>query len=228
MTMQFSVTGKQVDVGEALSRHIEDSLNGPVEKYFGHGIVAHAVVSREAHRYCVDVSVHIGRNILVQAQEKANDPYLAADKAAEHIAKRLRRHKRRLKDHHANGSAQRNEKAFYQILAAEAYADGMEVMDGAADNGMMDGVTLNGHDIDLAEGPVVVAEMTTEIPTLTVGEAVMRLDLANIPALMFRSSCHGGLNVVYRRADGNIGWIDPREPAASTAGMRAEAGKTAH
>ncbi len=210
MSMQFSVTGKQVDVGEALSRHIEDSLNGLVEKYFGQGLVAHAVVSREAHRYCIDLSVHVGRGILVQAQEKANDPYIAADMAAEHIAKRMRRHKRRLKDHHANGREQREEKAFYQILAAEAYAD-----NGAMDELEMvdatDAVGLEFVEPEAAEGPVVVAEMTTDIPTLTVGEAVMRLDLANMPACMFRNSAHGGLNVVYRRADGNIGWIDPRE-----------------
>jgi len=188
MTMQFSVTGKQVSVGEALSQYIENSLNGSVGKYFGQGIVAHAVVSREAHRYCVDLSVHIGRGILVQATEKANDPYIAADMASEHIDKRLRRHKRRLKDHHANGREQR---------AAT-----------------VDGAEFDGHDHSLAEGPVVVAEMTTDIPTLTVGEAVMRLDLANAPAIMFRNAGHGGLNVVYRRADGNIGWVDPREATA--------------
>lgn len=208
MTMQFSVTGKQVSVGEALSQYIENSLNGSVGKYFGQGIVAHAVVSREAHRYCVDLSVHIGRGILVQATEKANDPYIAADMASEHIDKRLRRHKRRLKDHHANGREQRAEKAHYQILAAEASADRGAALDGAA---TVDGAEFDGHDHSLAEGPVVVAEMTTDIPTLTVGEAVMRLDLANAPAIMFRNAAHGGLNVVYRRADGNIGWVDPRE-----------------
>jgi ribosomal subunit interface protein len=203
MAMQFSVTGKQVDVGEALGRHIEDSLNGLVEKYFGHGIEGHAVISREAHRYCVDLSVHIGRGLLVQAHEKHTDPYQAADKAADNIAKRMRRHKRRLKGHHATGKELLNEKAAYQILAAEPEID--------EDGGMVDGALMG------VECPVVVAEMTTDIPTLTVGEAVMRMDLANLPTLMFRNSGHGGLNVVYRRNDGNIGWIDPRDQSIGIA-----------
>jgi ribosomal subunit interface protein len=201
MAMQFSVTGKQVDVGEALGRHIENSLNGLVTKYFGQGIEGHAVISREAHRYCVDLSVHIGRGILVQAHEKHTDPYQAADKAADNIGKRMRRHKRRLKDHHANANGREllAEKAAYQIFAAEPEIE--ETTDGEAIDGAYEG----------ADCPVVVAEMTTDIPTLTVGEAVMRMDLGNLPTLMFRNSGHGGLNVVYRRNDGNIGWIDPRD-----------------
>jgi ribosomal subunit interface protein len=207
MAMQFSVTGKQVDVGEALSRHIEQSVTAIVGKYFGMGIEAHAVLSREAYRYCVDLSVHVGRGILIQAHEKDGDPYIASDKAADNIAKRLRRYKRRLRDHHATDKEHRAEKASYQILAhdPEPQSDADDVYDGIEPDGQ----------------PVVVAEMTTSIPTLTVGEAVMRLDLANQPTLMFRSSAHGGLNVVYRRNDGNIGWIDPRDGELLAAGARA-------
>ena len=201
MAMQFSVTGKQMDVGDALSQHIEQSVGNLVGKYFGSGIEAHAVISREAHLYCCDLSVHIGRGIMMQASEKDSDPYKASDRAADRIAKRMRRYKRRLRDHH-NGSESKFHEALeaqYAILAPEPEEHDDSGVD--AHNGQ----------------PLVVAEMTTEIPTLTVGEAVMRMDLADCPALMFRSSAHGGLNVVYRRKDGHIGWIDPRQAGGGTA-----------
>jgi ribosomal subunit interface protein len=201
MAMQFSVTGKQMDVGDALSQHIELSVGNLVGKYFGKGIEAHAVLSREAHLYCCDLSVHIGRGIMMQASEKDIDPYKASDRASDLIAKRMRRYKRRLRDHH-NGAESKFHAALeaqYAILAPEPEENDDTGVD--ADNGQ----------------PLVVAEMTTEIPTLTVGEAVMRMDLADCPALMFRSSAHGGLNVVYRRKDGHIGWIDPRQAGAGKA-----------
>lgn len=208
MAMQFSVKGKQMDVGDALRRHIEESVTALVGKYFGSGIEAHAVLGREAHLYCCDLSVHVGRGILMQASEKDTDPYLASDKAAGRIAKRLRRHKRRLRDHHVNGADRKiiqAEQAQYAILSAGDHEDEHAGRaDGAdADDGL-------DHAVDPTDGqPAIVAEMTTDLSTLTVGEAVMRLDLADQPALMFRNSAHGGLNVVYRRKDGNIGWIDP-------------------
>jgi len=191
MGIQFSITGKQMDVGSALRQHIETNVTGLVDKYFGHGIEGHAVISKEAHRYCVNLSVHIGRGILIQAHEKDTDPYQAADKAADNIAKRMRRYKQRLRNHHAGEKDPPAEQVSYQILAPEPEWEEPESVEAEA-----------GH-------PVVVAEMTTEIATLTVSEAVMRLDLANVPALMFRNSAHGELNVVYRRTDGNIGWVDP-------------------
>ena len=191
MGIQFSVTGKQMDVGDALRQHIEANVSGLVHKYFGHGIEGHAVISKEAHRYCVDLSVHIGRGILIQAHEKDTDPYQAADKAADNIAKRMRRYKQRLRNHHTSDKEHQAEQVSYQILASEPDWD-------------------ESHTAEVeALHPVVVAEMTTEIATLTVSEAVMRLDLAGLPALMFRNSAHGELNVVYRRTDGNIGWVDP-------------------
>ena len=199
MAMQFSVTGKQIDVGDALSQHIEHSVNSLVGKYFGSGIEAHAVLSREAHLYCCDLSVHIGRGIMMQASEKDIDPYKASDRASERIAKRMRRYKRRLRDHH-NGTEGR----FHDALEAQYAIIAPEPEDAHDDHDESGVDAHNGQ-------PLVVAEMTTEIPTLTVGEAVMRLDLADCPALMFRSSVHGGLNVVYRRKDGHIGWVDPRQ-----------------
>jgi ribosomal subunit interface protein len=204
MAMQFSVTGKQMDVGNALSQHIELSVTNIVGKYFGTGIEGHAVLSREGgHLYCCDLSVHIGRGILMQASETDADPYQASDKAAERIAKRMRRYKRRLRDHH-NGLEHKFQEALqaqYAILAPESDED--DEPGTVPDSGQ----------------PMVIAEMTTEIPTLTVGEAVMRMDLADKPTMMFRNSAHGGLNVVYRRKDGHIGWIDPREGASEGAGQ---------
>lgn len=203
MAMQYSVTGKQMDVGDALRQHIEAQLGAQVGKYFGGGIEAHAVMSREKHLFCCDLSVHIGRNILMQASEKDPDAHQAADKAIDRIAKRMRRHKRRLRQHHVNGVEHRVQEAQYAILAAEPEPEAA-----ADDSG-----------IDPHGSPTVVAEMTTNIATLTVGEAVMRLDLTDQPALMFRNSAHGGLNVIYRRRDGHIGWIDPQEGSAGAASV---------
>lgn len=195
MAMQLRVTGKQMDVGDALRTHIEGSLTNLVGKYFGHGIEAHAVISREAHRYTCDLQVHVGRGILMQSSEKDSDVYQAADRATERIAKRMRRYKRRLNDHNVNGKDRVD-----QAIEARSYILAAEPED-------HEDTASEHHDGQ----PVVVAEMAAEIPMLTVCEAVMRMDLAELPTLMFRNSAHGGLNVVYRRNDGHIGWIDPRQ-----------------
>ena len=188
--MQLTVTGKQLDVGDALRRHVADSLEGILGKYFGSAIDASVILSREAHFYDAQLSVHIGRGIMLQSGAAADAPYLAFDEAAERLAKRLRRYKRRLRDHHR--AAAEGEQASQYVLAAEPDED---AGDAPADNGV--------------DGHLVVAEMQTEVPTLTVSEAVMRLDLANDTAMLFRNRAHGGLNLVYRRTDGNFGWVDP-------------------
>jgi ribosomal subunit interface protein len=203
--MQLSVTGKQIEIGEALRRHVEGSLGSILEKYFKTAIEAHVIVSKEAHLSRAEISIHIGRGIVVNARATASEAYLAFDAAAERLAKQLRRYKRRLRDHHAKGRepAGAGERAMDYVLApieeeeAEAAAEGEETeTDGA-----------NG-------APAVIAEMSTELPSLTVGEAAMRMDLAEAPVLLFRNRSHGELNLVYRRSDGNIGWIDPELAAA--------------
>jgi ribosomal subunit interface protein len=188
--MQLTVTGKQLDVGDALRRHVADSLEGILGKYFGSAIDASVILSREAHFYDAQLSVHIGRGIMLQSGAAADAPYLAFDAAAERLAKRLRRYKRRLRDHHR--AAAEGEQASQYVLAAEP--------DEAAGDAPAE-AGVDGH--------LVVAEMQTEVPTLTVSEAVMRLDLANDTAMLFRNRAHGGLNLVYRRTDGNFGWVDP-------------------
>jgi ribosomal subunit interface protein len=189
--MQLSVKGKQLNVGDALRTHVSESLSRILGKYFGDAIEVGVTFSREGYLYRAVVAAHVGRGIQLQAQGEADEPYPAFDAAAERLAKRLRRYKRRLRDHHKDtGPAPESLPAQQYILASDAEEQAAED-------------EINGR-------PAVVAEMTTEIPSLTVSEAVMRMDLAELPALMFRNSSHSGLNMIYRRPDGNIGWIDPR------------------
>ncbi|MEI7606747.1 MAG: ribosome-associated translation inhibitor RaiA [Rhodospirillaceae bacterium] len=197
--MHLSVKGKQLDVGDALRSHVAENLNAVVGKYFGRPIEANVVFSRDAHLFKADISVHVGRGILVQTIGEADEPYPAFDTACDKIAKRLRRYKERLKNHHTSAEgAPEPVQAKKYILQAEPE----DHHDGHHD----------GHAAAAADGhkPVVIAEMTTPIETLTTGEAVMRMELADLPAMMFRNSAHGGLNMVYRRADGNVGWVDPK------------------
>lgn len=188
--MHVTVTGKQIDVGDALRHHAEAVLEDIADKYFGNAIEAHVVFSREAHLIRADVQVHIGRGILVRSEGEAGDAYAAFDGAAERIGKRLRRYKRRLRDHHAHDKARALAEPAGRSVALQSPGD-----DAA------------NPDDDEAQ-PIVIAEMDTPIPDLSVSEAVMRLDLADLPALLFFNSARGTLNVVYRRRDGNVGWID--------------------
>ncbi len=186
--MQITVTGKQIDVGDFLRNHAEGALTTIVEKYFDKAIEAHVVFSRERHMIRADLSVHASRGLVIQSNYEAAEAYVAFDTAADRLDKRLRRNKRRLRNHHSKGKeALGPESATAYVLAAEeAEGEPME-----------------------PDQPLVIAEMKTSIPHLTVSEAVMRLDLAELPALLFRNSAHGSLNLIYRRPDGNIGWVDP-------------------
>jgi ribosomal subunit interface protein len=184
--MEISVIGKNLDVGESLRRHVEGALPGAVGKYFDRALDAVVTVGREAHRFRVDIAVHAGRGLNVQGRNEADDAYAAFDGALERIAKQLRRYKRRLRNHKGR-VPEESVPALQYVIAAE---------------------TGEGELPETGQ-PVVIAEMPTEIVALTVGEAVMHLDLADVPAVMFRNRAHGGLNVVYRRPDGNVGWIDP-------------------
>jgi len=175
-------------VGDALRGHAKSRLVDTVAKYFDNALDSNIVFSRDGNDFRADISVHAGRGMVMQGRSSANDAYAAFDGALDRIAKQLRRYKKRIRDHH-KGAAAGDEiiAAQYAVIASEP-----------------DGETVPEDD-----HPAIIAEMAHEIATLTVGEAVMRLDLADSPALMFRNRAHGGLNVVYRRADGNVGWIDP-------------------
>ena len=189
--MQLSVKGKQLNLGDALRTHVSESLSRILGKYFGDAIEVGVTFSREGHLYRAVVAAHVGRGIQLQAQGEADEPYPAFDTAAERLAKRLRRYKRRLRDH------RKDTRPVPESLPAQQYILAADTEAQAAED------EIDGR-------PAVVAEMATEIPSLTVSEAVMRMDLAELPALMFRNSSHSGLNMIYRRPDGNIGWIDPR------------------
>ncbi|MBV9199479.1 MAG: ribosome-associated translation inhibitor RaiA [Alphaproteobacteria bacterium] len=198
--MQLTVTGKQTEIGEVLRRRIEASLGAILGKYFKTAIEAHAVLSKEAHLNRAEISIHIGRGIVVNAHAAASEAYAAFDAAADRLAKQLRRYKRRLRDHHAKSRepaavSELSERAIDYVLAPLEDED-------EADGGQSERDGFNG-------GPAVIAEMRTDLPSLTVGEAAMRMDLAEAPVLLFRNRSHGELNLVYRRTDGNIGWIDP-------------------
>jgi ribosomal subunit interface protein len=190
--MNLTVKGKQLDVGDALRTHCAERLDSVTSKYFGDAIEATVVFSREAHLYRADLSMHVGRNIQMNAGAEAAEPYVAFDGAVDRLAKRLRRYKRRLRDHHREEAGPPIAAQAY-VLQAEPEAEAETETEEAAD-----------------EQPIVIAEMTTPVETLTVTQAVMRLDLAELPALMFRNPAHGGLNMVYRRPDGHVGWVDPR------------------
>ncbi len=167
--------------------HISDTLTAAVAKYFANALEASVVVGRSGHLYSCDISVHVGRGVNAVASASAGEVYPACDAAVDTVAKRLRRHKRRLNDHHRNP-------------APESMAAPYAVLDFVAD----DAETMSAPD-----APLIVAELTADILTLSVGEAAMRLDLGQQPFLLFKNAAHGGLNLVYRRTDGNYGWIDP-------------------
>jgi ribosomal subunit interface protein len=192
--MNIIVTGQKLDVGEALSSHIEDSLDIIIEKYFADALDAEVTLSHDGRQIRADISIHVGRNIYVRAHDTVDDPYAAFDVAAAHIAKRLRRYKRRLKDHHGQAGDIATQPAQQYVLAETK-------SDPDSDQKESDGENTN---------PVIIAETMTEIEQLSVSEAVMRMDLADQSALMFRNAKTGELNVVYSRHDGNIGWIEPK------------------
>lgn len=192
--MEISVKGKNLDVGDALRTHAEGQLETIVGKYFNHAIDATVTFSREGHNMCSDISVHPGpRGLVVQSGSESEDPYAAFDGALERVAKQLRRYKRKLVNHHGKG------RGGGDTLPAQQYV--IQPDDGD-------------DEVDEDAQPAVVAEMQTEIATLTVSEAVMRMELGELPVVMFRNGANGGLNVIYRRDDGNIGWIDPANTAS--------------
>ncbi|HEX9490031.1 MAG TPA: ribosome-associated translation inhibitor RaiA [Stellaceae bacterium] len=189
--MQVLVTGKQIDIGDSLRGHVAATTTAIVERYFDRAIEAHVVFCRERHLILSDISVHAGRGLLVQCHGESSDAYIAFDGAVERLDKQLRRYKRRLRNHHKPAKDASDAQAAIDYVLAPVADE--EAKPPAGDD----------------DQPLVIAEMRTSIPQLSVSEAVMRLDLADLPALMFRNSAHGNLNLVYRRRDGNVGWVDP-------------------
>lgn len=187
--MRYQISGKQIDIGASLQTHVQTELGEAVQKYAERPTDANVIFSKSAHEYMCEATVHLSTGLTASAKAKETEIYAAFDSCCEKMEKQLRRYKRRLKDHHKD-RAEPVELfgASSYILASEAGAEDLEPE---------------------SLQPVIVAEMETNIPSLSVGEAVMQMELAGAPVLVFRNEGKEGVNVVYRRDDGNIGWIDP-------------------
>ncbi|MCB1471398.1 MAG: ribosome-associated translation inhibitor RaiA [Rhodobiaceae bacterium] len=190
--MSLRVIGKNIDVGEALRQRAEERLQGMLGKYFSHGYSGHVAIEKVRQHFRSEFVIHLDSGINLQAEGEGDDAYRSLEAAAERLEKRLRRYKRRLKDHHQVQRAAEDAVIAPSFVLAEVDE---ELHEEAAP-------------VDDAN-PLVVAEQPTEIRTQTVGMAAMALDLSESPVILFRNAANGRLNIVYRRADGNIGWIDP-------------------
>ena len=190
--MKITVSGKQLKVGASLQEYINEELESSVTKYFENAISADVFFSKETHNFVADIVVNegTGNHIFYKSQAKDDNIYAAFDKALERIDKQLRRYKRKIKDHHKQSVGDAT--AYMAATKSVISDDGQEMED---------------------DNPVIIAEKQTSIETLTVADAVMRMNLANLPALMFINKKSGNHDVVYRRADGNISWVQSSSQA---------------
>lgn len=195
--MQVLVSGKHVAVGEALRERVTDEITGSIGKYFERGGNADVVVSRDGHSFRVDCAVKLASGQALQSHGLGADAHGAFDAALAKIETRIRRYKRRLKSHSAAATARQAETASYFVIRAPE-GDEEDVWDEGDSS----------HAGHVPSG-MVIAETEKPIRTMTVSMAVMELDLTESQTIVFRNAAHGGLSVVYRRPDGNIGWIDP-------------------
>ena len=188
--MRYQISGKQIDIGEALQTHVKTQLGASVAKYAGRPTDAMVVFSKSGYEFVCETVVHLSTGLTAQAKGHAAEIYAAFDSCCEKMDKQLRRYKRRLKDHHRD-----------RVDPVELSAAGSYILAPTED-----------HDEDATDqhNPIIVADMEAKIPSLSVGEAVMQMELAHAALLVFRNEKHSGINVVYRRDDGNIGWIDPQ------------------
>jgi ribosomal subunit interface protein len=181
--MKISTSGKHIEVGESLKSHIESALQSIVTRQLGDVLEVQVLVAKDNYQFTTDISVHVSRHFTVRAHAQDTDPYRSCDLAIEKMEARIHRYKSRLRDQKRNKDV--------EILPAQQYVISADEEDKGEDT------------------PLIIAEMSHDIQTLSVGEAVMRMDLSESPVMMFKNSQSGSFNVVYRRADGNIGWIDP-------------------
>ena len=187
--MPFRVSGKNLDIGEALRERVSARVVEALSKYFNGGYSGHVTVEKEGFGFRTECAIHLDSGIVLHTEANAADAYASADQAAERIEKRLRRYKRRLKDHHlARGNGASAIDALSYVIEAPSHDDDEEVTE---------------------FNPVIIAETTTALKQLSVSEAVMELDMTGAPVVVFRHASHGRVNLVYRRPDGNVGWIDP-------------------
>lgn len=187
--MRFQISGKQIDIGSALQTHVKAEITEVAEKYAQAPTDTNVIFSRDAHLFVCEATLHLPSGLTAQASGQAGEIYAAFEGARDRLEKQLRRYRRRLKDHH------RDRANPVEFAGASSY-----IVAASEDDQADEPETLQ---------PVIIAEMETRVPVLSAGEAVMQMELAEAPVLVFRNERHGGVNVVYRRKDGNIGWIDP-------------------
>jgi ribosomal subunit interface protein len=186
--MDIRISGHQVDTGAALQTHVTDRLQGLSERFFARALSAQATFGKGPHQhsFACDIVLHVMQGVVLKGAGRAQDAHIAFDQAADKIEKQLRRYKRRLKDRHAGNGAAASEDAGYVVFEADEESD------------------------EPADNPPVVAETRVDVPSTTVSDAVMMLDLRNTNALLFRNTGTGIFNMVYRRGDGTIGWVEPQ------------------
>jgi len=185
--MDIRVSGHQIDTGEALQTHVRERLGSIIDKYFSRALSSNVTFSRSGAAFRCDIVMHVMQDLVLKGTGDAHDAHLACDKAADKIEKQLRRYKRRLKDRHEQTAfAQREENAAYTIFREADEEEEITV-----------------------DAPVVIAETRVDVPEATVSDAVMMLDLRNTNALLFKNAGTGVHNMVYRRGDGSIGWVEP-------------------
>ncbi|MET0269269.1 MAG: ribosome-associated translation inhibitor RaiA [Sphingomonas sp.] len=190
--MEIRVSGHQVDTGDALRQHVEERLQGLAEKFFSRSISAQVTFGNGPHNtFACDIVAHVMQGVILKAHGQANEAHPAFDRAADKIEKQLRRYMNRLKDRHANSGA----------VPGEIDADAGYTVYGAP------------SEEEPADNPLIIAETRVDVPEASVSDAVMMLDLRDTGALLFRNSGTGVHNMVYRRRDGTIGWVEPQRVA---------------
>ena len=188
--MNIQVNGKQIDIGESLRTHVEHKTTELISKYSSSATDITTTFSKDRYEYLCDISIHISTGMTAQSKGRATDIYESFESSLEKIAKQLRRYKRRLKNHHSD------RKEPIEFINASSYV--ISNPDEETDS----------HEKEALK-PLIIAEMQTKIPTLSVGEAVMQMELSGSNLLIFKNYLHKKINVVHLRDDGNIGWVDP-------------------
>jgi len=183
--MSIHVAGHQIDVGDSLNTFIQTELKGLLDKYVGEIHESHVHLSKDHHEFITDFAVHVSKNLIIHCKGRDSDAYKSVSDALAKLEKQVKKYRSRLRDRKRQ-SDEKNVSASYFVVNHEAEDTGTDT-------------------------PVIIAEMPHDIHHLTVSEAVMKLDLSDAPVVMFKNAAHDGLNIVYRRKDGNIGWIDPKK-----------------
>lgn len=187
--MKIQITGKHTDIGESFSQYIQETLKSVMQKYFSDAVDAHVFIEKRGYQFYTEITSHVCQGFDVVVKGNEYDPYVSFDIAISRLKSRLVRYKTRLKDRRHSGQNIKIEMAQKYIL------------------GEMREESQEAH-------PPIIAEMKMEIPTLSVGDAVMQMDLKDLPVILFRNPANNQINVVFRRQDGNIGWVDPSNIAS--------------